>query len=101
MQAILFVDMFLRKNNKVERCTLKLIGIAAILVAVKLNEDRLLSVRQAAAECNGDYDEDMIIKTERIILVQLDFKINVPTPMDFIQFFLYLSDSSFDFNDII
>lgn len=44
MQAIVFVDTFLRFNAKVEECTLRLIGITAILLAVKLNEDRLLSV---------------------------------------------------------
>jgi hypothetical protein len=43
----------------------------------------------------------MILKTERILLVQLDFKMNIPTPMDFLQFFLYLSDSTFDFTEII
>ena len=76
-------------------------GIASILVAVKLNEDRLLSIEQCAKECNGDYTHDMIIKTERILLVHLNFKVNISTALDFAQFFLYLSDPAFDFTDII
>ena len=43
----------------------------------------------------------MIIKTERIMLVLLDFKMNIPTPLDFVQLFLYLSDQSYDFTEII
>jgi hypothetical protein len=44
MQAIYFIDHFLRRNNRVEICTLQLIGIAAVILAVKINEDRILSL---------------------------------------------------------
>lgn len=44
MLAIAYLDLALRKNKRVEQCTLKLIAITAILIAVKINEDRLLSV---------------------------------------------------------
>ena len=101
MQSILFLDYFMRKSDRVEYCTLRLIAIASILVAVKLNEDRLLSVNQCVKECNNDYTSEMIIKTERLLLVYLNFKINFPTAIDFVQFFLYLSDPKFEFNDII
>lgn len=97
----MFVDLFLRKNSRVEQCTLKLIGMASILVAVKINEDRLLSIDQCVKECNGDYSHEMIIKTERILLVLLDFRMNISTAIDFVQFFLYLSDPKFDFSEII
>ncbi len=40
----MYVDLFLSRSMKVEQCTMKLVGIASILVAVKLNEDRLLSI---------------------------------------------------------
>ena len=43
MQAIYLVDMFMRKNKKVDKDTLQLVGITAIIVAVKINEDRFLS----------------------------------------------------------
>lgn len=101
MQSILFLDYFMRKSDRVEYCTLRLIAMASILVAVKLNEDRLLSVSQCVKECNNDYTSEMIIKTERLLLVYLNFKINFPTAIDFVQFFLYLSDPKFEFNDII
>ena len=95
------MDLFLRKSAKVEQCTLKLVGIAAILVAVKLNEDRVLSIDQCVRECDSLFDELMIVKTERILLVLLDFRMNLTTAMDFVQFFLHLSDPAFDFQDII
>jgi len=52
-------------------------------------------------ECNYDYSSDMIIKTERILLALLNFKTNHPTAFDFAQYFLYLSDESFEFSDIV
>jgi hypothetical protein len=43
----------------------------------------------------------MIIKTEKILLLTLNFKTNLPTALDFTQFFLYLSDDKFDFGDLV
>jgi hypothetical protein len=97
----MYLDHFMRRSDRVEYCTLRLIAIAGVLVAVKLNEDRLLSVSQCVKECNNDYTPDMIIKTERLLLVYLNFKMNYPTSIDFVQFFLYLSDPKFEFNEII
>ena len=74
----------MRKSDRVEQCTLKLIAIASILISVKLNEDRLLSVELCTRDCNGDYSKDMIIKTERLLMVYLNFKMNLPTAMDFV-----------------
>ena len=66
-----------------------------------MNEDKLLSIGQASVECSCDYEIEMIQKTEWVMLVLLDFKMNLPTPMDFLQFLLYMTDSSFDFSEII
>ena len=63
---------------------MKLVGIAAILVAVKLNEDRVLSIDQCVRECDHLFDEMMIVKTERILLVLLDFRMNLTTAIDFV-----------------
>ena len=101
IQAILFLDHFMRKSDRVEYCTLRLIAIASVLVAVKLNEDRLLSVHQCVKECNNDYSAEMIVKTEKLLLVYLNFKMNYPTAIDFVQFFLYLSDPKFEFTELI
>ena len=101
MQAIAYVDTFLRLNQKVEECTLRLVGVSAIFLAVKINEDRLLSVDQCVRECNNDYSAEMIIKTEKILLLNLNFKTNLPTALDFAQFFLYLSHETFDFSDLV
>jgi hypothetical protein len=63
MQAIYFIDHFLRRNNRVEICTLQLIGIAAVILAVKINEDRILSLQQGSFECNNNYTPAMIEKS--------------------------------------
>lgn len=75
--------------------------MAAILISVKVNEDKLISIAQCVQECNFDYDDQMIIKTERMMLLLLNFDTNVPSPIEFIQFLLYLSDQTFDFSEII
>jgi hypothetical protein len=84
MQAIAFVELFMSRSNKVEACTLKLIGITAILMAVKINEDRFLSVEQGVNECDNDYSKEMILKMERVMLIKLDFRTNLPTAFDFL-----------------
>lgn len=43
----------------------------------------------------------MIEKAEKALLLYLGFQINNPTVLDFIQYFLYLSNSQFDFYPII
>ena len=43
----------------------------------------------------------MIIKTEKIMLITLNFKTNLPIALDFAQFFLYLSDDTFDFGELV
>jgi hypothetical protein len=101
MQAIYFADHFILNNSRVEVCTLQLIGVAAILIGVKINEDRLLTFQQAVMECANAFTIEMIEKTERIMLLQLEFQTNIPTPIDFIQYFLCMANPSFNFNDII
>lgn len=97
----MYLDHFLSKSDRVEDCLLRLIAVAAVLVAVKLNEDRLLSLQQCAKDCNFEYSPEMIIKTERLLLVYLNFKMDYPTAIDFAQYFLYLSDPRFEFSEII
>ena len=63
---------------------MQLLGISALILSVKLNEDRYLSMRQGAEECNNIYSVEMIEKTERMILLLLQFNTNLPTPMDYL-----------------
>lgn len=43
----------------------------------------------------------MIEKIEKNILQLIEFRTNIPTPIDFIQYFLNLSNRDFDFNEMI
>ncbi len=52
-------------------------------------------------ECGGCYTPEMIEKIEKSILFLLQFRTNIPTPIDFIQYFLILSNKEVDFSDMI
>lgn len=52
-------------------------------------------------ECDNNYTPKMIEPIEKLILLKMEFKTNDPTPMDFLQYFLYLSNETFDFSGII
>jgi len=43
----------------------------------------------------------MIQRVERALILLLNFRMNIPTPVDFIQYFLYLSNPAFDFSTMI
>lgn len=76
-------------------------AIAATILAVKINEDKLLSFEQGAMECGGVYTPAMIEKTEMTMLQLIQFQTNFPTAMDFLQYLLYLSNQSYNFNEVI
>jgi hypothetical protein len=101
MQAISFTDHYLKNHPRVEVCTLQLVGISSVILSVKLNEDRYMSMEQGAMECGGCYTTEMIEKIEKSILYLLQFRTNIPTPIDFIQYFLILSNKEVDFSDMI
>lgn len=83
-----------------EPCTLQLVGIASLILAVKMNEDKVFPLEMGAQECNNIYTAEMIEITERTILALMKFKLDVPTVLDFIQFFLYLTISEEVLNEI-
>lgn len=58
-----------------------------------MNEDKVFPLQMAAQECNNIYTAEMIEITERTILALLKFKLDIPTAIDFLQFFLYLTIS--------
>jgi hypothetical protein len=84
----------------VEPCTLQLIGIAAIILAVKMNENKTFPFELGAQECNNIYTPEMIEITERTMLAMLKFKMDIPTVIDFLQFFLFLTIKEDHYNDI-
>lgn len=43
----------------------------------------------------------MIEKTERTMLQLIEFQTNLPTPMDYLQYLLYLSNQHYDFSEVI
>ena len=71
---------------------MRLIGIACLLIAVKLNEDRHLGIDQCRHECGNEYTNEMIQKTERLVLmVALDFTpTSYPTSFDFAEEILWV-----------
>ena len=68
---------------------------------MKVNENMEMAMSIGVQECDYPYTVDMIVNAEKAILVHMEFKINQPTPYDFLQFFLYSSNKTFDFSSII
>ncbi len=101
MQAIHFVDVFLQRQEGVEVCTLQLIGISAIWMAVKLNEQCYLSLDQCCQACQFKYSREQIEKCEQFILNQLEWRTNCPTPIEIIQYTLSIANADYDFSQII
>ena len=97
-----YVDLFLLKVPGVGIEAFQLVGIAALFMSIKLNERCILSLEQCAMECNYIYQPAQIEKCEMAILhLALEWKVDTPTPHDFIQYFLYIANSGFDFGNII
>jgi hypothetical protein len=78
------MDLFIRKTPRADSCTFKLVAITSIVLSVKMNEDRMLSLSEAAKQCDYVYGPEMIEKMEKVILLKLNFRTNIPTALDFL-----------------
>ena len=100
--AIQYVDKILQKSSHtLQKDILQLIGIASIILAVKVNENVIISMELGLLECDIQYTLDMLLNAEKAILIHNEFKVNEPTPIDFIQFLLHASNPEFDFGQMI
>lgn len=60
----------------------QLVGIVALMLAVKMQEDVVLTLEQAEFECKHMYNQEMIAVIESDMVKKLDYQLNIPTCLD-------------------
>lgn len=62
------------------------------MMAVKMQEDVVLTQEQANMECKHMYSLQMMQMVEHDMFRKMDFNLNVPTSLDFLLQLLYLEE---------
>lgn len=82
--AVNLMDRYLSKES-ITLNKFRLIGIAALFVATKMEEHKVPSLEDVLEAMDGQYSEDEIIESERFILVTLRHRLGWPGPMSFLR----------------
>ena len=82
--AVNLMDRYLSKES-IKLNKFRLIGIAALFVATKMEEHKVPSLEEVLEAMDGQYSEDEIIESERSILVTLRHRLGWPGPMSFLR----------------
>lgn len=82
--AVNLLDRFLARKS-VTRKRLQLVGIVAILVAAKFEEIYPPEIRELVYICDKAYTKDDIVQMELAMLTVLEFKLRVPTAVQFLD----------------
>ncbi len=85
--TVYIIDQYLNRCS-VERSTLQLLGVAALMVASKFNEICCPLVSDLVTLTESTYDSVQIQAMEATLLEHLDYKINAPCPLDFLHRYL-------------
>jgi hypothetical protein len=78
------IDRFLSLRT-VSLAKLQLVGITAMFIAAKYEEVFAPSINQFAYIADGGYSNEEIIKAERYLLSMMDFKLQYPSPLNFLR----------------
>ncbi|KAG6513777.1 hypothetical protein ZIOFF_024114 [Zingiber officinale] len=91
--AVNILDRFLEKRA-IRRDRFQLLGIAALLVAWKYEEDIVGPDVNDLLDLSGQaYTRDDIFKMEKLILETLEYELTVPTPCVYVKRFLEAAES--------
>jgi len=88
--AITIIDRFLAKKC-VSRKRLQLVGVTATLIASKYEEIYPPKLSELVFICDKAYTKEEIVKMEIIVLNVLEFKLRVPTAVQFLDRFAKVS----------
>ena len=86
-------DRYVVKNEKETR--LPLVAITALLIAYKFEigyDD--INIEKCRYLCDVRYSYNSIIDMQKLILLNVEFDINVPTSLKFLELYLSLTDTS-------
>lgn len=101
-KALTIMDLFLKHNqrgasSKIQDCDVHLIGLTAIFIASKYEDNRHITIDQLIQNaCRGKFKTDHILKMEWEILMALGFNTSMPTHLEWLD--AMLNDSFEDTN---
>ncbi|XP_045187579.2 G2/mitotic-specific cyclin-B2-like [Mercenaria mercenaria] len=84
------IDKFLSIQN-VMLDTLQLLGITSLLIAAKYHERFPPEICDLCHLTDGTYEPSQVLKMERYILKKLNFDLNIPGPVIFLERFLLVN----------
>ena len=97
--ACLFTDYVL-KTKKWSKSGLQLLGISSIQIAIKLNEQFLVSAEALSNLCGGEYSNELILNFEKILLSQLGWCPYLPTSFEIVSHMkTYIFEKSLESNN--
>lgn len=82
------VDRYLDIDEVVPRSKLQLVGMAAIFIASKFEDNWPPELRDLVYICDRAYSKDEILDMETKILARLDYRVRAPTPHTFLSRYL-------------
>ena len=82
------VDRYLDSDEVVPRSKLQLVGMAAIFIASKFEDNWPPELRDLVYICDRAYSKDEILDMETKILTKLDYRVKAPTPHTFLSRYL-------------
>ncbi|WAR07552.1 CCNB2-like protein, partial [Mya arenaria] len=85
------IDKFLAKQ-RVLLNVVQLVGITALLLAAKYYERFPPDIVDLCRLTDDTYVPDQVLKMERCMLRKLDFDLNMPGPIVFVERFLMVND---------
>ncbi|GMI50664.1 hypothetical protein ScalyP_jg7755 [Parmales sp. scaly parma] len=77
---------------RIESGSYQMIGATCLHIASKCEEVTYISTKDLIYCCDNKYEINDIVRTERILLQTLSFKINDPTVFDFVSVFVSFTD---------
>jgi len=91
--SVNIIDRFLQ-HKAVARTRFQLVGIAAMLIASKFEEIYTPKVDDFIYITANAYTREDLLKMEKMILMTLDFNLNIPSPLHFLRRFSKAANSN-------
>lgn len=82
--AVRMVDRYLNKKS-VRKLHLQLLGVTAIFLASKMEERYPPPLEDFIFVCDKAYDEDQILKMERVLCAELEYEVYMPLSYSFLR----------------
>jgi len=91
--SVNIIDRFLQ-HKAVARTRFQLVGIAAMLIASKFEEIYTPKVDDFIYITANAYSREDLLKMEKMMLMTLDFNLNIPSPLHFLRRFSKAANSN-------